>query len=779
MGMLNSKEIFKTVRNAYASMNSGELNRKEEIFNTAVKNKLDIVLNNESLSSDFDNYQNGNMDNKKIAGAYENNVNNLAASINTSIMSNDKTLTSYQQRVMSNAIDFVNDQANYVNYGKANSVRDFKAGNIEVLNNESLTHGYDISDILNAGASIPTKFDWDNSQSTRSVKINNESFDGKDGNALRAVTVTLATAIADQDPVIRTFFKPISMDPKDTAVITSMMVKYVDSRDKTHTNAVKNSAFVGPNDGNTIYKNLNSDIWLSNGLKAVPSLENDKTSMSANSHDARLVHDAQYTFSDNSGSFVTAPYSTDVKQFNMIHLCGRPNIIAKGAMDHTDQLDSYMALSNIYLGFTGKAPGNKKLFHRVDVSGMNGITFLARPQSNNKEIDLKFVSEIAVPTTGLEFKGVETDTLFGDAGKDAYTAVFKVKLMMTVNFDSGSAEIDSKEFELIKIFNNNTNTDIIATPSDSTNADRDAIIEAAKKITFAGFDINAAFTNTNFRHKGMKLAYQINRYAYGCLYTDGVTLENPINGTNVGTDMNQTNISLDDVALVLKLKVKVTGMKTIADWDRKLKEWQETGYKGAPRTTTPALHYLNPYRKEVTYDFTKMVGSLTSEDKVQNIRASVLNNLRLLVNQAANESNYGSIMETVFNNKEKGIIIACDPIVASFLKASDDIESLCAGFKIKIETNRHEVLKDTAYISFGVFSDENDNNIDHMHYGALIEKTPIIAEFSMNRNDATFKEYHVLPAFSYIVNLPISMKINFKGLDDLLSTGAITMKSII
>lgn len=597
------------------------------------------------------------------------------------------------------------------------------------------------------------------------MKVNLESFDGQQLQSVYYTTIALAVATSKQDEFSEAFFPLIVMGPADAFYEVKVPID----------NFVKEFKHVTPRgidvkmDAKPILKNLfNNELLTENRLRVKPFVDNDPDKFA-------LVHDAKFGVTVNGETFNSAPYKIGAK----IDIFGVTNTkadVARGNVtDFTDALDRAIALTNLYLGFKNAA--NKDLQAKLDLSFRPKTAFQLPAEGHNKELTANFSGKFTLNTKSTkDFQDKENadNALFGAtiAGGTEYAVDVELAVTGSVRTDTGVIKLNATSLELLEIRKVSDGTVV----TDLTTGDGQAIKEALEKIAVVGYDLDVAVTNSNFRKRSILLHNESTRYRHICEFRSGFNVIKPVFNLT-GEDNDAIAETVEKQSIAVSAAMSCTAVGTLLGFAKYLEDLNAAHALSSALTKTQSDTVFVPFYHKEELKLKDNVDSLRSYERVQDIAAGILNNIADVVTVMGLESNYTNVFEKLRPGKRKTVVIGTDPHIARYLgqqlqpsvnaSVSSNTFNLTFDTDAVIVTTCNPLMKDRIFVAFTDFDNPDRNTTpDLMSFGFGLYTPPFNREVQTTRANATVKELHIEPRFSFIPSMAVLAEFHIEGISE-------------
>lgn len=445
------------------------------------------------------------------------------------------------------------------------------------------------------------------------------------------------------------------------------------------------------------------------------------------------------------------------QDYNLIQLCQDDAIIRTGGMNHTDQIAGGMKLDNVYVQFSS-ADGSVKEVVAFPIRHLDGSNFWAPPQGNYRLTQVTFATD-AIRLTGEE-KLVDgsVSTLLKPIADASLAVRVRLRLNGTNDTEKGDFNILAHDPKVASIRSGNkelSQNDAAAQP----------VVELLANAKVIGVDIFGFLSNTQRRQRGMLL----NNDFYTQIYPTVTRAPITITRSQV---LQEYSESTDVAALLSATGIMTTNdaMRTIREADRILAAYVDNNdsLQNAPRVLGIARAAIKPFYERHEIKVADELMSWNSQDKSKDAQSVLVNRLRDAVFRAHLHTGYKACIEARNGGQAKKplVLVLTDPYTANYLMLHGDLRTLGENFDLVIRSTNLISFRDQIYVSFGTEEALKGNQPDPYHFGALAWKTELVYALPTHYQGENSKQITVQPTYSHVVNLPVLIRFDVKGLAD-------------
>lgn len=588
--------------------------------------------------------------------------------------------------------------------------------------------------------------------------LSREAFDGIKPHNPLYFSVAYNLLAARQDEFGEAFFPTIVIDPTQSGIVVENtyaaltdMINRTSRDDKSKYNKVP-----------LIKVMFDSGVLSVNRNKCIPVYD------AGRGEDDLFLKDFKYVNKETGTDIVTAPLAVG-KTISILGISQTDEMLAKGQMDNTDALDRSISLRKVY--FEIKTEQDNEVFS-FDAGAFAYNNFTAARQGEAKDMTLSF------ETSGLDLHLGSITQANGNASQ-IFTKLNKPGLILKLSVDiSGKANI---EYSDVVIYGNDIQIKEIRTTDDvvldANNADVLEVMQAIKSIKVIGYTLDAYRTNTNLRTMGQLLTIERKKQEYQINLRSGMSMLAPyVNDTGRENDVDYLNTQIQST----QLRTSTDAVVTLTRYAELLQATIKNGVAKDLPTTGVGRWSVHPYYKNVNFDVSKFVDSIKSVDRLDDIRAALLNKINDEVIQCDIISNYGAAHRVANNNipTMKTVIIGTDYRIAAYLGGKENKIKLSNDVEAVIVSTYNNDIANKIFVTYGVFGDDRNTVVNPLNFGNMIWAPTIATDLVRTVGNSTRRELMTMPRYLHIVNLPILIQIDVSDIEAALKKVAINQQIV-
>lgn len=451
----------------------------------------------------------------------------------------------------------------------------------------------------------------------------------------------------------------------------------------------------------------------------------------------------------------TAPLLLDT-QIDLIGISQFQPLLGAGVIDHSDDVDARVALDNLYLQAAANGKGIEFPVNRLARS-----SFMKTVEGNSREMQLSFSSTDLVIDKNTKAVDGTAIPAFAAIATGSYTVRLGVKVTGDLNVEFGNVTVWAASVSVASIQDVNGNTIPLTSGAGS------GIVSDLANLKIVGYTLRANRTNANRRTRGHLLdtVYETARYT--------IPLGSPLSITSPVTADGGRDAA-DQKALIAAARMRnsnnaVTAIFAIADQLReatkgpKLPNGVVSGVGGMGR------FLVDPFFEEHTLDLTQSINSIKSQDRAQDISATLVNAVRDIAYRMYQSTKIQPAIDALTGTAGEAPIlqVGTDQVLIRHLLVNGDSRTFGTVFDkamVKASTDRRMYGK--IVITMSRAGAEGPDPLTFGTHGWMSE---LIATMPVSRGNQTSKEATVQPRTLHINNMPVLAIINVQGLSKVLT----------
>lgn len=628
-------------------------------------------------------------------------------------------------------------------------------------------------EVINKGGAI-AQFD------VKNITPSQESFDGSSKEASIYLSMVISMGASRQEDFVEAFCPTVPVKPVENGIyVTVRFPSFVNEyyMDRSNTELVEQQMRRKP-----IIKHIfDPEVMGQDRTLVVPSWTADGKNDSADAK-AWLVPGVKFA-NDERGEVIQTGYYKLSTPVNIMKVSQSPiDLKRRGTNDNTDNLLPGVMMDKLLVSIQPKS-ATAAANIPFDLSGLNGRAF-TDPQSNhNKQIAVNIIEERVAMRLGQvkDVNGTDVDfTGCTEVGsKSGYSLIFSVTIQGTGNIATGTFNVNCSQFKLVDILNDK---DVSLGLDDTAIADlAKAFSTSAVGINTLGYTMVAYRANTNLRTSGQLIQADGYAFLYPVAFKSPFRVQGPVSAyTGSDGDFELINDAINAIADASNFQ----GVRKILAFKDRVKQEHLTGKSKAFNPTedyNSAL--LRPYYSERAVDLSTIVDSLKSQDRTDDIRAALHNQIREDALKMLTESNYKMAFDRTYGQERKKITVLIgthyhlgqylcnkdgEGNYTNLFPLTDDIDCLV------VTTMNPALIKDNGSITMLMtFSVTNKigtiDTVQKLHPG-FRPFAPVVTVTldAIAENSAVKKITQLIPKYEHHLTMKVMQEYTISGIDKVL-----------
>ena len=583
--------------------------------------------------------------------------------------------------------------------------------------------------------------------------ISTEAFENNALNAAMPYSVAYNVACSSQDEFSEAFYPTIVVAPDQIGFIAEIRLQSIyNGMQHKKWNEI-------PGQDKRLLKDAyrDSNMLRQEAVKIVPHFD-----------EARKA-ELEPLFAPETGADSIVPYNVVIanqsvrtaplrfgKRFDLLALSHHDGLLKNKTFDETDQLDAAIGLAAVYVKMGGKIV---KLVTR----GLARTQFQRPQEGHEKDLTLMFVGdEFVIDKEHMkDITGADIPALKALVDK-GYTLRYELRINGDANVNSSMVNVAMPVVTIVESKNAITG-EIIALDSKHPAANEIAAI----KIEPLYFDLDANRTNSNFRTQGPLIDTDAWTEKYIIGIRSPIMIQKPI-----GQEKDEP--TLENLITGTRLRQTHDAMHTLLQYRDTLKTWVNSPANkhvpGQPRRVGNFIglgkYLVVPFYEHVKIDMAKILNSVSSSTRMEDIRAAVITCLQEVVARAYRDSEYNVALQIDAQGKQPAkphVIIGTDAYLTTMLSVQGDTRLLGAAFDhTVVQSNLYE-MNNKMFLSF---TRPDKKEFDPLSFGnCLYYPELIVAVTPYQKNGATVNATQISPRYQHINNLPILIEVDVVNME--------------
>lgn len=446
------------------------------------------------------------------------------------------------------------------------------------------------------------------------------------------------------------------------------------------------------------------------------------------------------------------------KEVDYLDLSSAPGLIASGAFDRTDSIDSVATIGKVWYKVTA---GAAKAIFMLDVSSQPGGLLTQTLEGERVEYHTTMPHVKAVLNQNLADNVVagEGDVtalltaiegVLSIAAGTKFTLSLDFNLSAYLNIETGNGSVNVTSMKVDKVFDTN------GEELDATDA------KAGITITDVGYIPGLKRTNLNLRRGGIIIdGNTAVNYHFGLHLATPVIIQKPIS--------SKAPFPLREINEVHAIRNYGRCVEGILSLEKTLR----AGNAIPSLSSLIGSEVVSQSFVEKDIDITTVFSSVSSDNITRDVRGHLLALVDNTVNQLIKDSNYLIAMQSLEGNVTNWeAIVATDPHIKSCLDTSSDVTNIRRDIDLKVTAVHHISMRDKIYISF---RRKDRNNKSPLDFGMRLLSPSFLQEFQATTNGSTVSNIYSTQCSSHNTMLPILGVINVSNMNKLFEEHAATI----
>lgn len=576
-----------------------------------------------------------------------------------------------------------------------------------------------------------------------------ESFDNQTLNEHLGISIGLNYKIARQGPAMEMVYRTIPLTPDTGGIDIEVPNLYVQ-------NTLRHSADGSAADfglRRVIDSSIDYRVLNDNSTKLIPQVT---TEAAANFVAAGVV--APFDHQEGRRLVKTSALVLG-REINLFGVSQADTMQRVGQSDYTEALDRNVGIESAYLTL-----GADTL--RFDTKGLPYSRFVKGPEQGARSMILSFpLTTLTLDKNSTQYDG---DALAGAIFTTIKNGGYKVRLSTTLtgslDVERGGIEVNASQVRVLSIVNE-AGDEIPLT----TGTVGPAIVSGLASLKVEGWWPDARLTNTNHRHLGLMLNVRPIKERLLTRVRSPFFVPYPL-----GEDRDQT--VMDWLTFAVSSYINNEAVGTMIGYHERL--MRLTGGLRGEQTVGDfelnslpiegiARYLINPYVQTVQVNLLEQAQSQETVANVENGQEVLLNVIRSLAFDILQRTNYENACRFVDGGemtKQWDIALVTSKKIERFMQRSGDSRTLGAGLSFQLEGDVDARLSDSMYMTLV----RKGEGLDILSSGVMLLTPTLVSTISVTRDSRPANEAVVQPRFQHYNLLPIIVKLEVTGVDELL-----------
>lgn len=582
--------------------------------------------------------------------------------------------------------------------------------------------------------------------------VSMEAYDNKANDNIAAFSYAYNMQAARQDEAGELFFPTIVQTP-DMAGL-SIATRLFNVQDDAKRNI--NGSLTNFNRTNILKAVVDATVLRNDQTEIVPVVRTGGGASDTTQYFVANTDVAPFARLVDNVSVTTAPLAVS-KNFSLLGISQRDALIANGALDYTDSIDT-ARLAAIYIKIAAGADpvAQPAAVVRVDVSDLATSDFEYTIQGNTRKLNLNFA------TKTIKFDSATTNVAGAVPGQFAAlgTNVARIGLSMfgSIVQDLGDTELTAGAVSVAKV------TNAAGQVLDLTAGAGATVAAVFAGATVIGYDLKAYFSNTNKRQRGQLLDTQEVRQLYNIPLLPPISVLRPLSES----EANDAAM-LNGLVTTTRIRCSNAAITALLAARQSLKNYVNAAdsYTQAPDAFGIGRHIVNAAYAEDSMDVATLIDSLKTKDRIEDLRALLVNKIRDMAATLYVKSAYKAASDAMHDGADvkPTVIIVTTTYIATYLNLIGDTRLLGDLFDVKLAITLDSRMEGKLVFSFGQEAALNSGVPNPLHFGMMGYRPELTVMMPVTRGGSTSMELTVQPSFRHVINCPIMGYLEISNID--------------
>ena len=580
-------------------------------------------------------------------------------------------------------------------------------------------------------------------------RLGMEAYDERENKNVQAYSMAYNLQATENVPFVRTFYPTVVISHDQVGISLTARNLFVMDAIERQANGDLNKF----NAKNVVRAIIDHTILDSDTTAIVPVYRKAVVADPATDTFQYFVDDVVPQDIEVGGATVkTAPLKMGA-EVSLLGVSQTDAMLRKGVSDDTDAVDTF-SLTSLTLKF-GTGAGAELI--DFDVTGLPTTDANAAVQGHARQLQLNFETNDLSIKSGLLTRAGAASTILNTAlGQNV--ARIGVVVNGKILQDKGDTVMNAGALNLRSV------SDATGQSLGLTGALANTLRGILATAVVVGYNFKSNRTNSNRLELGKLLYSQAQNYLYVCPLLSPITARRPVMAGDAG---DQQSVS-DLVGLV---RARACNMGTTAILEaRDLLE----AHASTPDVVHQRPDVFGPASKQVVPQFLSQsvnvaddLDSLRTSERRTDVQALLVNKLRDMGARLFTNSGMGPALDYFYGGtySKPVLLVACDPVVHSYLVRDGDSRVAGEQFDIIITENYDARMEGRILMSFGRSEALTSGGYEQMHFGNLIYRPELTVMLPNTRESRQSFEMTVTPSMRFINNLPVMGELVVTGIE--------------
>lgn len=581
--------------------------------------------------------------------------------------------------------------------------------------------------------------------------ITNCSYNESDFRKNSHSSVTYSMGAASQDALGNLFFKPIAFDPLTTGIeVDISIVNLFNNFYRSTTGSLTNF-----HRKNLLEAYVNPEIVRNDTTRMIPVFR--ETGNTKNNHcfaDKALIPEKVRRI--GAGITVRTNALKIGKEFELLGISQRDEMIAGGHADFTDAISPVIRLETLYIKV-----GDDML--PINTYELRDSLFFPAPQGRTTKVTLNFDNDSVTFPAGT--KSVTEDSngdrkdLVTLAGFKDYDIRVRVHATGNIVLDTGTSSVKDAGVQFVN-----------ATDKDGkllTGAKAEELAKLFEDAEVYGYDIEARFDNWNIRNLGLLVENQHFKVLYNVPYLSPVS-----SIVTTYDNENETPQVLNDLVTVTQLTSAHAAIAKLRSIEGYLENYVKVpdANGNMPEFHGIGGYYVKTFFKRDTFKLLDLVDSTESHNRDADIKAALWGRIHYRAMRMILDSEYLPAAYRIKgdNNYKPTVIIGTDPMIESYLfgEGEGDVIPKRKQYNVKVESSLSALAVGKLWMSLADNANSTtDTTLCPLSLGNFLTGADVIARHDRSWNGQISNTLTTTPRYLHVWNLPIMTVMHIEDIE--------------
>ena len=579
-----------------------------------------------------------------------------------------------------------------------------------------------------------------------SIDMGIEYFDMQNVSTSLVFNVVYNTFAPKQDEFAELFFPMVTIDPvKAGARIKATLINLW----KEYQHTIDGAPSEGKANETPLIKAVtNTDLFTNENIKLVPVYRD--------ANKDKFFGDVKFT-TEYMGEVVTTAPLVFGKKMGLVGLAQTDSMLAKGGADFTDGINKSIKLTEVYVRMTGKDSKGNDVTETFRFSLKNRNSwFYETLTGTNKQMVLNFDEDnffmLTPDTKAIDANGNEVDSQI----MANLPSNLEINLELSITGQANVAYGDVAAYlQSVSIKEIRTKDGAVVAP---TSEDYQKVQDVIATTQPGGYVLEAFATLYNAKRKGITVLTRKQTAIVTVPYRTGFTEYLPV--VAVGDDGDPAN--LIGQIMGTRMKLNAYAIRTVSEFISDMRANPKQQIQGISQ------FFVDNYFFEDEIALTQLVDSIKSSERIEDIRAALINKIRLVVTDMILKSNYKIARDTLGYTGPIDVLIGMGYKLKLTL-FGDTKQEMVGDLRFNYAGTPFKEMRDKIVITLGVRNGNQNKDIDPLNFGVCLWSPELVINTKKTIGEGVRTEVSTFPRFLHYINLPIIAVFNVSDVDAIAS----------